>query len=127
MSRICGFFSAGALLLFCASALRAQAHMLRGDANHDMDLDASDPIATLGHLFLGLPAPPCLDAADADDSGGLDMTDAILTLNVLFRGGPQPAAPYPTFELDLSEDGLSCLVVVEITGVLAADLRWTRV
>jgi len=126
MTRIGSFLPAGALLLFCVSGLRAQAHMLRGDANHDMDLDVSDPVATLSYLFLGLSEPPCLDAADADDSGDLDVTDAILTINFLFLGGPPPAAPYPTFELDPTEDGLSCLEVVEIAGDLAVDQSWTR-
>jgi antitoxin (DNA-binding transcriptional repressor) of toxin-antitoxin stability system len=62
----------------------------RGDANADGEVDLSDGSRTLGHLFLGQLAPPCLDAADADDSGELELTDAVFTFAHLFLGGPPP-------------------------------------
>jgi hypothetical protein len=80
----------------------------RGEANADGILDISDPVATLGNLFLGTGDLPCLDAADADDSGALDVTDAIYSLNFLFTGGPAPAAPFGACGADPSEDALKC-------------------
>lgn len=67
----------------------------------------TDAIFILYQLFWGGPAPPCLDAADADDSGDLTLTDPVFMLNHLFRGGPAPPAP-GTQECgaDLSVDAL---------------------
>ena len=45
-------------------------HFLRGDATADGNLNLTDAVFTLNHLFLGGPAPDCADAADADDNGG---------------------------------------------------------
>jgi hypothetical protein len=81
---------------------------LRGDANGDVILDMSDPIALLTHLFLGGRAPGCLDAADADDSGILDLTDAVYSLTFQFLGGPLPASPYPDCGPDPTPDALGC-------------------
>ncbi|MEM7235283.1 MAG: hypothetical protein AAF517_24110 [Planctomycetota bacterium] len=83
---------------------------VRGDANSDGRVDLSDPVATLGFLFLGMESVECTDAADADDSGILDITDAIYTLGYLFLGGPQPEAPFPIAGLDTTDDQLSCEV-----------------
>ena len=78
-------------------------------------------------LFLGHPPPPCLDAADVDDSGEIDIGDAVFTFNFLFGGGPPPAAPYPTFELDPTEDLLGCLgLPIRIEGDITTDQTWTR-
>ena len=38
-------------------------------------------------------APPCDDAADANDTGEVDLSDPIFGLNFLFLGGPEPPAP----------------------------------
>ena len=117
----------GGLLVLGTRDASAQAHMLRGDSNHDLDIDISDGIATLGFLFLGSASPPCLDAADINDSGEIDIADGIFTFNFLFQGGPPPAAPYPTFELDPTEDTLSCLgPPVTIQGDITANQSWTR-
>lgn len=82
---------------------------LRADANSDSSFDLSDAVFTLGYLFLGEPAPTCLDAADADDNGALEVTDAIYGLGSLFLGGPAPPAPFGACGLDPTEDGLGCL------------------
>lgn len=67
----------------------------RGHTNDDGRLDISDPIALLGHLFLGGEIAPCPDAADANDDGRVDLSDAIHALGHLFLGGPPPPAPGP--------------------------------
>jgi len=74
------------------------AAFIRGDSNRDGRLDISDPLSTLGHLFLGKTPLSCLDAADANDDGRLDLSDAVATLELLFLGslaslpppGPEP-------------------------------------
>ncbi|MEM7261086.1 MAG: plastocyanin/azurin family copper-binding protein [Planctomycetota bacterium] len=86
-----------------------QSLFLRGDTNRDGSIDVADPIALLGHLFLGDPAPTCSDAADANDSGALDIADAILALDFLFGGAGSLPAPFPAEGADRTADTLLCL------------------
>jgi len=81
----------------------------RGDSNADGTFDISDPVATLGFLFLGTKAPDCLDAADSNDSGVVDFSDAVYSLQFLFIGGPAPAAPFRDCGTDPVIDELDCL------------------
>lgn len=82
---------------------------LRGDANHDLAVDISDPVFTLAALFLGGAAFDCADAADANDDGTIDLTDAVFTLDFLFRGGAELPAPGTTTPgADPSPDPLAC-------------------
>lgn len=67
----------------------------RGDSNGDTDVDISDPLHSVGCLFLGSACTECPDAADSNDDGDYDIADPIQTLNWLFRGGPAPPAPGP--------------------------------
>jgi hypothetical protein len=67
----------------------------RGDANADAAVDISDPLHTIGCLFLGTPCTECRDAGDSNDDGDYDIADPVHTLNWLFRGGPEPPAPGP--------------------------------
>jgi hypothetical protein len=80
----------------------------RGDADGGGAMDITDPIATLGYLFLGGDPPACLDAADADDSGTLDISDAIYALAFLFLGGPEPEDPFEDCGPDTTSDALDC-------------------
>ena len=77
-------------------------NQLPGDLNQDANVDISDAISLLGHLFLGSPATlPCGDGATGDPANvslldvngddGVNLTDAIGLLTWLFRGGPPPA------------------------------------
>ena len=77
----------------------------RCDANDDGRFDISDPIRTLGWLFIGRDGPPCEAAADCDGNRALDLSDAIRGFNWLFQGGPPPPAPFPDcgFSADASE------------------------
>jgi hypothetical protein len=66
----------------------------RGDANQDGTVDISDPIASLGFLFLGNPQSlSCMDAADSNDDGQVDLSDAVYTLGHEFLGTPTPPQP----------------------------------
>jgi hypothetical protein len=81
---------------------------LRGDANLDADIDVSDAVGTLSHLFLGAPPLACDDAADSDDNGSVEITDAIRTLVHLFLGGPAPELPFPEPDRDFTLDPIDC-------------------
>lgn len=80
---------------------------IRGDANNDLVVDNSDPIAILDYVFLGTFTPPCLAAADANDDGTVDGTDASVLLDYIWNNGPQPPAPFPSCGVDPSDD-LTC-------------------
>jgi hypothetical protein len=78
----------------------------RGDSNHDGAVDISDALFTLDFLFLGGNAPPCADAADADDNGKLELTDAVAILGELFTDTGEIADPYPGRGSDRNADDL---------------------
>ncbi len=123
--------AAAAALLWLASnpagTTLAQAHFLRGDSNHDKQLNLSDCINTLSFLFLGKGVIPCLDAADANDTGDIDITDPIFLLPFFFWSGPPPPEPFSTFEADPTVDDLGCLgPPVDITSDITQDTSWTR-
>ena len=97
--------------------LRGAGQFQRGDSNGDSQVDISDPITTLGYLFLGSAAPACLDAADANDDAALDLSDAIYTFDYLYTGGPVPPAPGPDAPgPDPTPDGLGCS-----TGIVCGE------
>ena len=81
---------------------------LRADSTQNGAIEISDPVRTLGALFLGDPVPPCPDAEDANDDGEVNLSDAVYTLSFLFLGGPAPPAPYPEPGSDPTADGLTC-------------------
>ncbi|TSC76111.1 MAG: hypothetical protein G01um101431_973 [Parcubacteria group bacterium Gr01-1014_31] len=86
-----------------------QVLFLRADSNVDGEVDLSDAVNTLTHLFLGGAPLACPDAADANDSGELDISDAIYTLGYLFLGSsPDPPEPYPLYGGDPTNDTLGC-------------------
>ncbi len=81
----------------------------RGDTNLDGKVDISDPVGTLGFLFLGAASDslPCKDAADSNDDGKLDLSDAVYTLTYKFLGGAETPAPGPlTCGADPTDDEL---------------------
>ena len=87
-----------AVLALPASSLHGASTFVRSDANASGRIDITDPVFLLSYLFLGGDAPPCLDAADADNSGkgAPNITDAIFILNYLFLGTQSPPAPRPS-------------------------------
>jgi hypothetical protein len=73
----------------------------RGDADASGEVDISDAVLVLVHLFEGGPAPSCPDGADANDDGKIDLGDPVATLFFLFAAGTLPppspgAGPDPT-------------------------------
>ncbi len=80
----------------------------RGDANADGEVNISDAIMTLLHLFAGEDRLTCLSSADANDSGSVDIADAVYTLSYLFVGGPPPADPFSVCGPDPTPDDLTC-------------------
>ena len=80
---------------------------LRGDANTDGELNITDPVATLGVLFLAWKPLSCDDAADVDDDGELNITDAIAALSYLFLAAELPSPSFGTCGPDATKDGLA--------------------
>jgi len=91
---------------------RPEFKFIRGDANLSGTIDLSDPVAILGHLFLGvlLNCPLAFEViADADDSGGPpDLADPVYLLNFLFQGGPPPLLPHPDCGTVAGADPTGC-------------------
>jgi hypothetical protein len=81
---------------------------LRGDVDSSGDVNISDPIATLNHLFSSGTVGDCQDSLDANDDGAVNITDPIYVLQFLFQGGPQIKLPWPDPGVDPTEDSLSC-------------------
>jgi len=79
----------------------------RGEFNQDGTLDLTDMVATLHHLFMGIPGK-CEKAGDTNDDGILDVTDVIYLGSHLFRGGDAVPEPYSQCGTDPTQDGLTC-------------------
>ena len=73
-------------------------------------VDLADGIFVLQHLFQGGAAPPCEDAADADDDGRLNLLDAIWIFH--YSIGNVASLPFPFFFLgiDPTTDTLGCSI-----------------
>jgi len=83
----------------------------RGDCNDDGVVDLSDAVFDLGFLFVGGPAPGCIEACNTNGDLENDLADAVFLLSHVFLGGSSPEAPFPGCGLDPSpEDSLGCAV-----------------
>jgi len=69
--------------------------LVRGDCDSNGEVNITDPICVLEHLFLDLLGPACYRSSDADGDGVLTITDPIYLLNYLFLGGAPPVDPFP--------------------------------
>jgi hypothetical protein len=63
---------------------------MRGDANRDGEIDASDLVYLLNYLFANGPEPIPFAAGDANNDSQVDIADVIYLLNYLFASGPPP-------------------------------------
>jgi hypothetical protein len=86
-----------------------RAMFIRGDVDATGQLQLTDPVRTLDHLFRGGAGPACRDRMDSNDDGGVDVSDAVYTLLFLFGGGSAPPAPFPAAGPDPTPDGLPCV------------------
>ena len=80
---------------------------IRGDANQDNEIDISDPLRILNHLYASYPTK-CQDSLDINDDGKLDTTDAVYLLEYLFRNGNTIPEPFQSRGKDNTPDNLSC-------------------
>ncbi len=94
------------LSLLCSTSLWS-VDFLRGDANADGRLSIADVKQLLNFMFSG-PAPPCLDATDADDNGISDLADVVVVLQALFTGEREIPLPFPEIGPDPTPDDLDC-------------------
>jgi len=68
----------------------------RGDCNTSGEINLTDPIFELLHLFLGGIRWSCDDGCDSNDDGRVNLSDPIYTLVYLFQSGSAPPAPGPS-------------------------------
>jgi len=64
--------------------------VVRGDANHDNDLNVGDPVYIVNHVFKGGPAPITIESGDANRDFIIDVGDAVYLINYIFKNGPPP-------------------------------------
>lgn len=88
------------------SHVEMAARFIRGDANGDGEVDISDVVRILLHLFQGGIRLEVPDAADVNDDGEINITDSIYLLQFLFKGGPPPPAPFLDPGVDPTPDPL---------------------
>ena len=82
---------------------------IRGDANSDTMVDATDAVVVANYLFAAGSTPSCLDAADSNDDGILDVSDPTFILFYLFLEGAMPPPPHPGAGHDPTRnDNLGC-------------------
>ncbi|MBI4605328.1 MAG: hypothetical protein HY721_25470 [Planctomycetes bacterium] len=81
---------------------------IRGDSDQNGQIEITDPIFSLGYVFLGTESPYCMDALDANDDGKVDLSDPIITLGYLFAGGIVIPPPFPQTAIDTTADALDC-------------------
>jgi hypothetical protein len=67
---------------------------VRGDVNHDGQVDIADFIVLVGHLFSAVPIS-CASAADVDGNRALGLTDPMALIGYLVNEGPAPGNPFP--------------------------------
>jgi hypothetical protein len=106
--RTIAFASLLVLAMLSPSPEPLSAAFLRGDADRSGMIEVSDPIRTIGYLFLGSMPVGCLDAADANDNGDVDIADAVYVLGYLFLGSAPPLPPFPIEGDDPTADRLDC-------------------
>ena len=78
---------------------------LRGDTSDDGELNLTDAVVSLSHLFASGELA-CPDAGDANDDGTVNLSDPVMVLNHLFAQGPALATPYATCGVDATSDAL---------------------
>jgi hypothetical protein len=72
---------------------RTRATFVRGGVDANGELQLTDLVRTLDHLFRGGAGPACKDRTDSNNDGSVDVSDAVYTLLFLFAGGNAPPAP----------------------------------
>jgi hypothetical protein len=78
------------------SARNASPHSGGATAHDSGEINLTDPIFELLHLFLGGIRWSCDDGCDSNDDGRVDLSDPIYTLVYLFQSGSAPPAPGPS-------------------------------
>jgi hypothetical protein len=63
---------------------------VRGDANGDWKITASDVVYLINYLYIGGPAPEPLEAGDVNCDGTINAADVVYLINYMFISGPPP-------------------------------------
>jgi hypothetical protein len=65
-------------------------YFIRGDANGDGLINASDVVYLINYLFIGGPPPDPMAAGDVNCDGTINVSDVVYLINYLFISGPPP-------------------------------------
>lgn len=84
----------------------SESEFIRGDTDGSANVNITDAMVILQHLFLGGSGLRCPDGADTDDNGRIDISDAVRLLDQQFRGGSPLPVPFPECGMDPSDDEL---------------------
>ena len=68
----------------------SSAHVIRGDANGDGEINPGDVVYLIVYFFRDGPPPPTLEHGDANGDGVIDISDMIYLISYLFLDGPPP-------------------------------------
>jgi ankyrin repeat protein len=77
-------------VLYSGSAILTVLAFVRGDANSDGVINASDVVYLINYLFISGPAPVPLQAGDCNCDGNVNASDVVYLINYLFISGPPP-------------------------------------
>jgi hypothetical protein len=64
---------------------------VRGDANGDWKITASDVVYLINYLYIAGPAPEPLETGDVNCDGMINAADIVYLINYLYIGGPPPS------------------------------------
>jgi hypothetical protein len=71
-----------------------QADYVRGDANHDQNVNLGDVVYLINYVFKSGPPPLPFFSGDANNDKNININDVVYLINYLFRGGPPPPNSY---------------------------------
>ncbi len=125
-----GHYLTAADLVGSAISIKAVDAFIRGNARND-PIDVSHPFSAsvnildgvflLDYLFANGQAPPCLDAADANNDGRLNIVDPITIFQMVFGNAAVTIpAPFDSFGRDTGSS-LGCATPPESVGCGAVD------
>lgn len=90
---------------------------VRGDVNQDGIVDAADVGELWTYVFDESLLPDCQDPLDVNDDGVINLSDVNFLTRAIDGAGLSIPGPYPNPGFDLTEDDLTCnLVIMPVPG-----------
>jgi len=74
-------------------SLTVTVYAIRGDVNHDNNIELGDVVFLISYLYKDGPAPEIFLTGDLNCDTIIDLADVVWLISYLFRSGPLPCAP----------------------------------